>query len=141
MASTRHGMMHAGAPGPVRRIIAMEQAANDTSGNATEPSAAVQIHEATRTGDLSGAVIKGMEIDRTAAVARRKAGLDVVVCGQDLVMNRQTALEIEQKVGPWLRQQSHTRSAGPHSLPHFQQRFPPPFGHCFYETVKTKARR
>lgn len=103
--------------------------------------AAVKIHEATLAADASGAVIKGAEINRATAIARRTAGVDVVVCGQDVVMNRQMALEIEQAVGPWLRQQAHIHSAGPHSLPHFQQRFPPPIGHCFYETLKTKARK
>ena len=117
MASSRHGMMH-NEPASSRSIIITEQVA-DGGNQAITPPSAVKIHEATRAVDASGAVIKGAPIDLAAAVARRKAGLDVVVCGQDLMMNRQTALEIEQAVGPWLRQQSHTHSAGPHSLPHF----------------------
>lgn len=119
----------------------MDDQINDLVGVASGRSIAVKIHEATCAGDSSGSVFKGREIDKTTAIVRRRAGLDVVICGQDVGMNRQTALEVEQSVGPWMRQQSHTRSAGPRSLPHFQQRSPPPVGHCFYETANKKARK
>jgi hypothetical protein len=42
------------------------------------------IHEAELGSGASGAVIRGAEIDFEAAVARRRAGENVVVCGDDL---------------------------------------------------------
>ena len=40
-----------------------------------------RIHEATLAPGPSGAVIKGAEIDLATAVARRREGKDIVVCG------------------------------------------------------------
>jgi hypothetical protein len=93
-----------------------------------------RIHEAEPASGPSGAVLRGAEIDFAAAVARRKAGRDVVVCGDDLKANRDLAGAIEAAVGPrTLPQKPHTK-AGPHALPHFHQQSRLPAGHTFYET-------
>src|SRR5262245_14119616 len=92
-----------------------------------------KIHEATLASGPSGAVIKGAEIDLETAMARRRAGENIVVCGNDLKANKNLAQQIEAAVGPYELQTAHKR-AGPLSLPHFQQSFPPPKGHAFYET-------
>jgi hypothetical protein len=84
-------------------------------------------------------VLRGREIDFTAAVARRRAGQNVVVCGDDTDANRTLAQVIEGTVGPYQVQRFHKR-AGPLALPHVQQRTPPPAGHTFYETERRKAR-
>jgi len=91
------------------------------------------IHEATLASGPSGAVEKGAEIDFATAVARRQAGLDVVVCGGGIEANRALARQIENAVGPAKRNEPH-KSAGPSCLPHFQPRERPPEGHTFYET-------
>ncbi|HTU17711.1 MAG TPA: hypothetical protein VMG10_06565 [Gemmataceae bacterium] len=98
------------------------------------------IHEAERASGPSGAVLAGTIIDFPAAVARRQAGLDVVVCGEDVAANRRQAAGIEAAVGPCQRSDPHRR-AGPLALPHFQQDTPPPEGHTFYETANRKARK
>jgi hypothetical protein len=99
------------------------------------------IHEATRASGPSGAVLKGAEIDFAAAVARRRAGQDIVVCGEDVKANRSLARAIEEAVGPCKRQEPHDLLAGPFALPHFQQKTQPPAGHSFYETPNRKARK
>jgi hypothetical protein len=100
------------------------------------------IHEATRAGGPSGAVVRGVAIDEATAVARRRAGEDVVVCGDDVDANRRLAWRIEAGAGPPSRPQSpHKLRAGPHALPHFQQAKAPPEGHTFYETANRKARK
>src|SRR5262245_60797293 len=104
------------------------------------PPDSPHIHEATRAGRLTGAVLKGAEIDFATAVARRAAGLDVVVCGDDLTANRELARSIEATVGPYKQQRFHS-NAGPLALPHFQQQAEPPHGHTFYETPNRKARK
>ena len=76
----------------------------------------------------------------TTAIARRQAGLDIVVCGDTVDSNRSLAQAIEAAVGPYERQVPHTRTAGPLALPHFQQRGDSPAGHSFYETDHRKAR-
>jgi hypothetical protein len=97
------------------------------------------IHEATIASDGSGAVFKGAIIDESAAVARRKAGLDVVVCGKELAANRALACRIETQASPrYVRHPPHM-SAGPMSLPHYQPDPRPPDGHTFYEGVTLKA--
>lgn len=107
---------------------------------AEAPSTPPTIHEATLVSGPSGAVIRGAEIDEAAAIARRRAGENVVVCGDDLDANREAARSIEAAVGPWKRQRFHT-NAGPQALPHFQQQRKPPDGHTFYETGARKARK
>lgn len=114
--------------------------ADDTVG-APPPSAPPTIHEAKRETGPSGAVLRGAEIDVAAAIARRRTGLDVVVCGADLKANRSLAASIESAVGPCQRGVPHTRHAGPLALPHFQQVAPPPVGHTFYETENRKAKK
>ena len=47
--------------------------------------------------------MRGPEIDMVAAVARRQAGLDVVVCGNDLEANRSLAGQIEAALSPCKR--------------------------------------
>ncbi|HUY35833.1 MAG TPA: hypothetical protein VMV69_24030 [Pirellulales bacterium] len=96
-------------------------AANQAAGgDAAQPLP--KIHEASRATGGSGAVIKGSEIDEAHAVIRRQRGEDVVVCGDNLAANRQTAINVELAVGPVLRQPKHSYSAGPQALPHFQQK-------------------
>jgi hypothetical protein len=99
-----------------------------------------KIHEATLASGPSGVVLKGAEIDLATAIARRQAGLNVVVCGDDAKANRGVAQAIESVAGRWMRQDPH-RNAGPHSLPHLQQVQQPPQGHTFYETANRRARR
>lgn len=98
------------------------------------------IHEAERASGPSGAILSGAVIDFKEAVARREAGLDVVVCGADVAANRRLAGAIEAAVGACQRSDPHRR-AGPLALPHFQQDAPPPEGHTFYETANRKARK
>lgn len=102
------------------------------------------IHEAELASGASGAVLKGAEIEVATAVPRRQAGLDIVVCGDDVNANRRLAREIEAAVGPPTRPQAPHEDAGPHALPHFhQQTRRSPEGHCFYETdnPQKKARK
>jgi hypothetical protein len=99
------------------------------------------IHEAQRIHDGSGVVAAGRIIDEATAIQIRQQNGDVVVCGKDEKANRQQALTIEAAIGPWLRQNKHTNSAGPQALSHFQQKAPPPDGHTFYETTGAKARK
>jgi hypothetical protein len=106
-----------------------------------KPSSAPQPARAYKAtlGNL-GRVIRGAEITEGEAVAERKAGRSIVVCGSDGRENRELAQRIENAVGPNFRQDPH-RSAGPYALPHFQQDTPPPEGHAFYETAGRKAAR
>ncbi len=103
--------------------------------------AAPTIHEAERASGPSGAVLHGAELTVEQAVARRAAGGDVVVRGDDINANRRLAEQIEAAVGPYLRMAPHRRSAGPLALPHFQQSDPSHPGHTFYETPTVKAQR
>jgi hypothetical protein len=106
------------------------------------PAGPPKIHEATLASGPSGAVIKGVELDLAGAIARRRLGLDIVVCGNSLRANRNLARQIETAVGPAKHQDPH-KHAGPAALPHFQ---PDPRvlpGHSFYETdnPQRKARK
>jgi hypothetical protein len=108
---------------------------------ATEPvPAQPTIHEAELEGGPSGRVLRGAEIDFNMAVARRRAGQNVVVCGNEVDANRRQAYAIEVTVGPCQRGGPHDL-AGPHALPHYQPHPRPPEGHTFYETARRKARR
>jgi hypothetical protein len=99
------------------------------------------IHEAERESGPSGAVLRGSALDLATAVARRRTGADVVICGPDMDANRRQAYQLEFAVGPVTKPQSpHTR-AGPMALPHFHQRSRSPEGHTFYETPKRKTKR
>ena len=97
--------------------------------------AATAIHEATR---VPGGVRRGAAITRTQAEARRAAGFDIVVCGADPRANCAAARDIEPAGGPCYHDGPHA-TGGLYALPHWQQRTPPPHGHSFYETDKTKA--
>lgn len=110
---------------------------------ALEPPAPLPptIHEADLASGASGGVLRGAEIDFETAVARRQAGKNVVVCGDDLKANRRQAEQIEAAVGPYLRSAPHKRSAGPRALPHFQQQDEDHEGHTFYETPNVRAMR
>ena len=61
------------------------------------------IHEADLESGPSGRVLRGAEIDFDTAVARRRAGQNVVVCGNDTDANRRRAYAIESTVGPCRR--------------------------------------
>ena len=99
------------------------------------PSTPPRVFEATLASGPSGAVIRAAEIDLAAAIARRRAGGDVVVCGGDVKANGKLARQIESAVGPAMPQPPH-RYAGPNALPHFQPVKRPPAGHTFYETAQ-----
>ena len=103
--------------------------------------ASPKVYEAELASGASGAVVRGIEIDFDAAVVRRRAGGNVVVCGDDLDANRGLARRIEAAVGPYVRNVPHRRYAGPRALPHFQQRDPDHEGHAFYETPNRRAAR
>ena len=60
----------------------------------------VSADQATLASGPSGAVLKGAEIDLATAIARRLAGLDIVVCGDNVKANRRVAETIENAVGP-----------------------------------------
>jgi hypothetical protein len=75
------------------------------------------------------------------AVARRRGGDDVVVCGDETDANRRLAGQIEAAVGAPSRPQAPERKAGPRALPHFHQASRDPEGHTFYETENRKARK
>jgi hypothetical protein len=98
------------------------------------------IHEAERESGPSGAVLRGAVLDMTAAVARRRMSLDVVVCGLDKDANRRLAYQIEAAVGPATRPQTPHKIAGPMALPHFHQRSRSPDGHTFYEIDRRKTK-
>jgi hypothetical protein len=101
----------------------------------------VTVHEADLAAGPTGAVWYGAEIDVAIAVARRRAGLDVVVRGPDTAANRGMAYVIEAAVGPPSRPQPPEPRAGPLALPHFHQASRSPSGHRFYETERRKARK
>ena len=105
------------------------------------PAPSVTIHEAELASGVSGGVLRGAEIDSDAAVTRRQAGDNVVVCGDDLKANRKQAERIEAAVGPFVRSAPHKQSAGPRALPHFQQQDVNHDGHTFYETPKLRSMR
>jgi hypothetical protein len=110
----------------------------------TDPVAAAAsptIHEAERESGASGAVLRGAVIGLAAAVARRRTGRDVVVCGADADANRRSAYQVESAVGPCTRPQAPHRSAGPMALPRLHQRNRAPDGHTFYETERRKAKK
>jgi hypothetical protein len=103
-------------------------------GGGQPPGRPPTVHEAEPAPGPSGVVWYATELDFDAAVARRQAGLDVVVRGNDVDANRAFAAAIEAAVGPRTRPQTPHRRAGPQALPHFHQVSRQPGGHCFYET-------
>ncbi len=100
-----------------------------------------RIFEATAILGPPGTVFKLAEIDEARAVARRRSGLDVVVCGPNVRENHDLARKIESAVGPCIRHKPHS-NLGSGALPHFQPVDRPPEGHTFYESGKKfKARK
>jgi hypothetical protein len=99
------------------------------------------IHEAKRAADGSGAVFKGAAIDEASAVARRKAGGDVVVCGSDLAANRRQAREIERHASSAFVFHNAHASNGPQALPHFQPATRPPQATRFMKVRRGVTRR
>src|SRR5690349_18431259 len=97
-------------------------------------SALPTICEATRAMDGSDAVIRGAELTQAQAIARRKAGGDIVVCGLDTPQNDRLAHDIEAAAAGGNPILYHGPHGGPESLPHWQQKLPPPLGHSFHET-------
>ena len=97
------------------------------------------IYEATRATDGSDAVIRGAELTRDQAIARRKAGGDIVVCGSDTPRNDRLSHDIEEAAAEGKPIIYHGPHGGPLSLPHWQQKVPPPEGHRFHETHVRKA--
>jgi len=96
------------------------------------------IHVADLAPGPSGAVYWGKEISEQEAVKRRKAGLDIVVRGNDNGANNQIAKKIETHVGLWIPHFPHI-SRGQKALPHIQQISGTPRGHSFYEVNLRKA--
>jgi hypothetical protein len=119
-----------------------EASPQDATAPATpEPALpAPMIHEAELESGPSGGILRGAEITFDQAVARRRTGGDVVVCGDDTDTNRRAAEQIESAVGPCVRGEPHSK-AGPRALPHYQPDPRPPAGHTFYETARRKARK
>jgi hypothetical protein len=107
-----------------------------------DPMLAAILREASLASGPSGFVDAGATLTFDEAVKRRAAGLDVVVCGDDLAENRRLAASLEAAVGQAPRPQPpHKSSAGPRALPHFHQRSRVPPGHTFYETPNLRARK
>jgi hypothetical protein len=97
-------------------------------------SAPARIFKARAAENLSGLVLRGDEVDQATAIRERKTNRDIVICGDDVDVNRDLAKKIEASVGRYKRHDPHRR-AGPFALPHYQQENPPPRGHTFYETA------
>lgn len=96
-----------------------------------------RIYEATL--GANGAVVKGTELTQAQAESRRKAGQDVVVCGDNLTMNRQMAGEIERNANGKSKRCPPHANAGANALPHYQPDPRGQKGHTFYETPNRKA--
>lgn len=98
----------------------------------------VSIHAATL--GSTGEVRRGRVLTEAEAIAGRKAGRDVVICGDDLATNRATAERIEAAANGVSKRCPPHLNAGPNALPHYQPKSRPPTGHTFYETDKRKAK-
>jgi hypothetical protein len=96
------------------------------------------IYEAACASDGTGSVVRGAALTRAQAIARRRSGLDVVVCGEDTFANAALAHAIESAVARCKPDGPHD-VAGSLALPHFQPKKRPPSGHTFYETPVRKA--
>lgn len=104
----------------------------------SQPLLPPRIYEATLGGD--GTVVKGKELAEAEAADLRRAGLDVVVCGESLAANRTLAGIIERNANGKAKRCPPHASAGKSALPHYQPDPRPPEGHTFYETPNRKAR-
>lgn len=99
--------------------------------------ASPEIFEATL-GD-EGAVHGGRRLSQRAAEERRRNGLNVVVCGDDVAANIGLAAQIEHNAnGRVMRSAAHVY-LGRLALPHYQPDPRPPLGHTFYETPTKKS--
>lgn len=99
---------------------------------------AVSIHSASL--GSTGEVRRVRVLNEAEAVTERKAGGDVVICGDDLATNRSTAQGIETSANGVSKRCPPHVNAGPNALPHYQPKSRPPTGHTFYETDKRKAK-
>ena len=61
------------------------------------------------------------------AIVERQAGRDVVVCGDDLAINRSTAERIETSANGVSKRCPPHVNAGPNALPHYQPKSRPRF--------------
>ena len=86
-----------------------------------------------------GTVVRGRQIDQSLAETRRASGLDVVVCGPDLALNRALARQIEVNANGTAKRCPPHASAGKKALPHYQPDPRGPAGHTFYETPNRHA--
>jgi hypothetical protein len=117
----------------------MAGAAKNPATNGAKRAASPRIYKAAR--QPNGDVVKGAEISESQAIAERKAGRDVVVCGNDTAANNDLARHIEYSAnGSYKRCGAHA-NAGPNALNHYQPDPRPPDGHTFYETKGRKARK
>jgi hypothetical protein len=98
-----------------------------------------KIHKASLRAD--GAVMRGAALTEADAVKERKAGRDVVVCGQDKAANKNLARGIEQMANGKYKLCLPHYATGGQGLPHFQPDPRPPDGHCFYETKTRKSKK
>ncbi len=99
------------------------------------------IHYASTKGP-EGAVYRGPVCSKDEAIAWRRAGRDIVICGDGLAANQNTAWVIEEAAvgaGKFKQHLPHVHTAGPKALPHFQPKKRPPDGHTFFETSAQKA--
>jgi hypothetical protein len=100
------------------------------------------IYAACRVRDGSNAVERKVKLEEEEAVARRRAGEDIVVCGPDTVRNDTLAKKIEEAAAPpGVNCIYHGPDGDPLSLPHWQQDCPLSKGHSFHETTWQQARR
>lgn len=104
-----------------------------------KPKTTPKIYKATP--GTGGDVLRGVMIDKAQAIAERKAGRDVVVCGEDLIDNHDLAEDIERTANGNCKACPPHQAMGPGALPHFQPDPRPPDGHCFYETAKRKSKK
>jgi hypothetical protein len=88
-----------------------------------------------------GDIIRGQEITEVEAIAERKAGFDVVVCGLRMMDNRDLAEKIERAANGKCKPCPPHVAMGPGAMYHFQPDPRPPDGHCFYETSKRKSKK
>ncbi len=108
-----------------------------TAGQGTGTPPPCQAFEAACRRD--GAVVRGVAVTHAAAVQRRQAGSDVVVCGPDKGVNRSQAEAIERAANGVCQRHQYHPSTGLLGLPHWQPVTRPPAGHTFYEVDKRKA--
>ena len=100
------------------------------------------VFEATLASGPSGIVDCGRPLTDDEAVARRRLGQDIVVCGPNGRANKARARRIEEGVGVPVIDEPRHQNAGPRSLRHFHQASRLPEGHSFYEDSSgRKARR